>query len=164
MEKSEKDRKLEKLKNEYSKLQEKYSLPSFEELNNYFDIDLVAGKHFDRLLRAVRRRMTEKTSSYLRFMEVFLNPAQAPLFYMMLAKNMSEEGRKAINEIYFELGRIEILHLEVENTGSDEREAEFIKEIFGCWPKIREHIGVLVDIFKKGWKKKSELKDKTYFG
>ncbi len=159
-----KDIKLERLKNEYSKLQKKYSLPSFEEMNNYFDIEAIAGRHVDMLLRAVRRRITEKTSSYQRFMEVFLNPAQAPLFYMMLSKNMPEEGRKAINEAYFELGKIEVLHIEIENSDSDEKEAELIKEVFSSWPKIREQIGILADIFKKSWKKKSESKDKTYFG
>jgi hypothetical protein len=161
-----KDTKLEKFKEEYVRLQKKYSTPTFEQLNNYFDIEEISARHSERILRIIRRRITEKTSSYLRFMEVFLNPSQAPLFYMVLAKNLPEEGRKAINEMYFDLGRVEIEHIGMELKDYDEvKEAELIKDFFNVWTKIRQQMVMLVTIFDKQWKQqRAEKRDKTYFG
>ncbi len=160
-----KENKLEKFKLEYAKLQKKHSLPSFEDMNNAFDIEELSSKSTDRILRLIRRRITEKTSSSLRFMEVFLNPSQAPLFYMMLAKNMPEEGRKAVNEVYFELGKIEIDHLKLELINYSELvESKAIKSFYEVWIKAKEQLGILVDIFEKQWKKTTQTKDKTYLG
>ena len=162
----EKENKLEKYKREYEKLQKKHSLPAYEQLNNYFDIEELANKNTDRTLMLIRRRITEKTGSYLRFMEVFLNPSQAPLFYMVLTKGMPEEGRKAINEMYFDLGKVEIDHMRMELKDYDESaEAEVIKDFANVWTKVREQMKLLVGIFDKQWKQKiSEAREKTYFG
>lgn len=163
--KESKENKLEKFKAEYAKVQKKYSLPSFDDLNNAFDIEEVANKQTERILRLVRRRITEKTSSYLRFMEVFLNPSQAPLFYMMLAKNMPEEGRKAVNEVYFELGKIELDHLKLELIDYSELvESKAIKSFYEVWNKAKEQLGILTEIFENQWKKTTQTKDKTYLG
>ncbi len=163
--KESKENKLEKFKAEYEKVQKKYNLPSFEDMNNAFDIEEVSSKNTERILRLIRRRITEKTSSYLRFMEVFLNPSQAPLFYMMLAKNMPEEGRTAVNEVYFELGKIELDHLKLELIDYSEGiESKAIKSFYEVWNKAKEQLGILVEIFEKQWKKTTQTKDKTYLG
>jgi len=165
-EKKEKENKLEKFKAEYSKLQKKHSLPTFENMNNFFDIEEISGKQTERILRLIRRRITEKTSSYLRFMEVFLNPSQAPLFYMMLAKNMPDEGRKAVNDVYFELGKIEVDHMKMELEDYHENtEAAKIKELYNSWNDVKGKIKILNNIFENNWKKtKTEARDKTYLG
>jgi len=159
------ENKLEKLQKEYSKLQKEHELPDFEEMNDLFDIEELVGKETTNLLRLIRRRMTEKTSSYLRFTEIFLNPSQAPLFFMVLTKNISQEGRTLINEVYYELGRIEIQHLKLENMSDIKKEAEVIKEVHKEWKEISKKMLKLSEIFEEKWKeKKSESKSKTYFG
>ena len=164
--KESKEGKLDKFRANYEKLAKKHSLPSFDMLNNYFDIEELSSKSTDRFLRIIRRRITEKTSSYLRFMEVFLNPSQAPLFYMVLTKNMPDEGRKIINESYFDLGRIEIDHLRMELQDYDEKaESELIKDFCAIWSTVKKQMKVLVEIFDKQWKqKRSESREKTYLG
>ena len=46
---------LEELKKKYEKLQKQYSLPSFEKLNEEFDIEKIAENETDFLLREVRK-------------------------------------------------------------------------------------------------------------
>lgn len=161
-----KEKIIEKYREDYQKIAKKHSLPSYEELNNYFDIEDLSGKNTQRPLRIIRRRIAEKTSTYLRFLEVFLNPSSAPLFYMVLTKNMPADGRKMINETYFDLGRIEIEHLKMEVKDYDEgEEAEIIKDFYNIWNKVRKQMVTLTKIFDEQWKqKRSEAREKTYFG
>ncbi|PIN89554.1 hypothetical protein COU61_03055 [Candidatus Pacearchaeota archaeon CG10_big_fil_rev_8_21_14_0_10_35_13] len=155
---------LEKLKKKYGELQKKYKLPTFEKMNYYYDIEELSGKETDLLLRAVRRKITEKTNSYLRFIEVFLNPSQAPLFFMLLGKSLDAETMKLMNEIYIELGKVEIEHLRLEVQESEAEEARVINEVTKNWEIIREKTKGLAEIFGKRWNKKSESKEKGYFG
>ena len=68
---------LKDLKKEYSDLAEKYKLPSFKELNENFEIEKI-DKDTEILLRDVRKVMMEKIVNSLGFLEMFLNPMNAP--------------------------------------------------------------------------------------
>ena len=66
--------KLKKLKENYSIIQKKHSLPKFEELNENFFIEKLAEVETDLLIREVRRLMGDKLVNYMRFVENLLNP------------------------------------------------------------------------------------------
>ena len=155
---------LDKLKKDYAKLHKKYKLPSYEDLNIFFDIEELAAKETDMLLRNIRRKITEKTNSYLRFAEIFLNPQQAPLFFMILGKNLSVEGRKTLNDMYIDLGIIELKHFRGETKYSEKSEAKTIKEVFKIWKGINEKSLILADLFDESWEKKAESNNKSYLG
>lgn len=155
---------LGKLKEYYNKLQGKYALPGFDELNKEFNIEKIAENETDFLLREIRKFIAEKSSNCLRFIEAVLNPVNAPMFIFSVVKSLGTEDREKLAEIYKKLSKneIELLALDVEF--SEEKDAAFIKEFYRLWQEIKKELLGIVDAIKKNWDNKSEMKGKDYFG
>ena len=79
---------LEKLKKDYEKLQKKYKLPSFQQLNEEFEIERIAEHETDILLREIRKAITEKAVAFLRFLEFLINFSAAPFFLLSVIKHL----------------------------------------------------------------------------
>ena len=103
-----KESELEKLKQDYKKIQKIHNLPDFEKLNSEFAIEKIADIETDFLIREIAKIMAEKFSNYLRFVELILNPANSPMFIFSLIKTMGEDEKKKFSEIYKELAKIEL--------------------------------------------------------
>jgi len=120
---------LQKLKKEYFKFKEKYSLPDFSELNRVFDIeDAYADSEF--LLRKIRRVVSDKISGYLRFIEIILNPSNSPMFFFKLIKKLEEDDKKELTEIYERLGKFELDVVRLDLDYFESKEAEFINYVY----------------------------------
>ena len=61
---------LENFKEEYNKIQEKYDLPSFEELNSDFAIEKAADNETEYLVREIRRYVSDKLFNYLKLISL----------------------------------------------------------------------------------------------
>ena len=156
--------KLELLKNDYSKLAEKYKLPSFRELNEEFDIEKVQELETETLLREIRKVMMDKALAYLRFIELLLNPSNAPMFFFAILKGLDSADKKLLEDLYTRLGRIEIEVVGVDNDYSEKSEAEFIKHLVSGWKGIKEDMKKISASLQKSWDKKSERREKSYLG
>lgn len=159
-----KESKLENLKKDYVKIQKKYNLPSFEELNQEFHIEKAAEIETDILVREIRKFVADKLGGYLRFTETLLNPTNAPMFVFSIIKIMGVEDKKKVADIYKELVQNEINLIELDTAFSEKKEAEFIKESYKLWKKISKEILSLLDSVKKNWDNKFETNNKGYFG
>ena len=155
---------LEKLKEEYEKLREKHALPSFKEMNEDFEIEKLQERETEMLAKEIRRGMMEKNVAYLRFVEMFMNPQTAPMFFLALIKNMNHVDRKLLEEIYSKLGKFEIQSLQLDNEYNEKKEAEFIKKFFNEWQAIKEKFGSVLKILEDSWDKKQDRKEKGYLG
>jgi hypothetical protein len=155
---------LKKLKEDYKKIQEKYSLPSFESMNEEFSIEKIAEIETDFLVREVAKVMAEKFSNYMHFVELILNPISSPLFVFSIIKTLGEEEMKRFNEIYKELAKIEVRLIELDVNFSEEKEAIFVKEAYETWKKIKKNFVEIIDKVKSNWDNKSENNTKAYFG
>ncbi|MEK6883428.1 MAG: hypothetical protein AABY22_27620 [Nanoarchaeota archaeon] len=155
--------KLEKLKKEFSKIQSKYKLPSFNELNEDFSIEKIEDES-DFLVREVRRHIAEKFSNYLRFLEALLNPTGAPMFVFTVVKSLSNDDKKRITEIYKQLVQNEVKLLELDIEFSEKKEVEYIKNTFKMWQEIKKQLLGVVESIKKNWDSKTEGNSKGYFG
>jgi hypothetical protein len=90
---------LTKLKEAYSKFQAKYSLPSFEQLNEDFQIEKAAELETDFVLREIRRYITDKFFNYLRFIESILTPNNPPMFVFAITKTLGTKDREKLIEL-----------------------------------------------------------------
>jgi hypothetical protein len=155
---------LEELKKEYDIFMKKYDLPSFSELNKTFDIEEI---DFDTefLLRRVRRIVSGRIEVYLRFIEIILNPANAPMFFFKLIKKLEEEDKKQLTEIYEDFGKLELEAINLDLKYDEVREAEFIKNVYKLF---NENIsGELLKVVKKmgnGENHKKKENKGSYFG
>src|SRR3990167_1163002 len=108
-----KESELAKLKKHYADFQGKYSLPDFDKLNEDFDVEKLAGGETDFLLREIRKNLGERLANFLRFVELMLNPSNAPMFVFHLVKNLEADDKKILEETYklvveFEVRMIEL--------------------------------------------------------
>ncbi len=155
---------LGKLKEEYNKFQIKYALPSFDGLNKEFNIEKIAENETDFLLREIRKFIAEKSSNYLRFIEVILNPANAPMFIFSIVKSLRSEDREKLAEIYKQLSKNEIELINLDLEFSEEKDAKFINDFYRLWQEIKKELLRIVDAIGKNWDNKSEMRGKDYFG
>jgi hypothetical protein len=167
--KSEKNKKnekcsLENLKKDYKKIQEKFNLPGFDELNQDFQIEKIAEYETDYILREIRKFVVEKLSNYLRFIESILNPVESQIFIFSVLKTLGPEEKKKLSEIYKKLARNEVEAIEVDVRFSEEKEAEFIRESFILWQEIKEDILGIIEVIKKNWDGEAGTNSRGYFG
>ncbi len=155
---------LEQLKKEYDVLQKKFSLPSFEFLNKDFQIEKASQEETDFVLREIRRYIADKFINYLRFIESFINPSNAPMFVFSVAKTLGNKEKEKLAEIYKKIARIEIELIDLDAEYSEEKEANFIKESSEIWQKIKKEVMQIVEVIKKNWDAKAEENNKGYFG
>jgi len=156
--------KLEKLKQDYALLAKKYDMPEYKVMNEEFDIEKAAEQETDTLAREIRKIVVDKAIAYLRFIEMLLNPSNAPMFFFTALKGMEPGDRAILEEVYNKLGRIEIGVIGVDNDYSEKTEAEFVKRIFSDWKDIKESMRKISVSLQNGWEKKFERKDKSYLG
>ena len=150
------------LKKSYDLLAKKYKLPSFENMNENFEIDKIE-KDTISLLRVVRKVMMEKIVNSLSFLELLINPANTPRMYLAYAHSISADDRKTIEEIYTSLGDISLISLDLEIDYSEKSEAEVIKKIANAWNEQKPRFKKILGNMKKP-NNISAKKEKTYFG
>src|SRR3989344_3118371 len=155
---------LEELKKKYEKLQKQYSLPSFEKLNEEFDIEKIAENETDFLLREVRKAVMDKVINYLRFVEMLLNPSNAPMFFLSLIKGLTSQDKRILERMYEKLGTIEIDVICLDCRYSERDEAAFIKKITKEWKDISDEMIKLTEILKRNWSQKSGKGERGYLG
>jgi len=154
---------LKDLKKEYEKIAKKYSLPKFSEMNKRFEIEKLAGRETEMLVREIRRIMMEKASNYFKFSEVFINPGTAPMFFLAAIKKMDGIDKKPLEELYIELGKLEVEAISLENIYDEKKEADFIKKTYKKWEDISKRFGSLMERVMKSAEKQSEKKERSYF-
>jgi hypothetical protein len=156
--------KLNRLKKDYAKLEEQYKLQSFREINEEFDIEKLQEIESETLLREIRKIIMDKVIAYLRFIEMLLNPSQAPMFFFALLKGLDNEDKKRLEDMYSKLGRLEIEVIDVDNDYSEKKEAEFLLHTLAEWKEIKEEMKKISKALEKSWDKKTERKEKSYLG
>jgi hypothetical protein len=155
---------LEKLKENYKKIQNIHNLPDFDKLNSDFSIEKLADVETDFLIREVVKIMAEKFSNYLRFVELVLNPANSPMFIFSLIKTIGEDEKKKFSEIYKELARIELSLIELDVDFSEKKEADFINNSYKTWINLKGDFLSVIEKIKLNWDNKNENNKNAYFG
>jgi len=152
------------LKNNYEKERKRYKLPTFQQLNEEFEIERVADHETDMLLRDIRKAITEKAVAFLRFLELVLNPTNAPFFMFAILKNLTAPDKKLIEGIYQKLCEFEIKAISLDMDYNEKSEAEFIKYAAKQWQSMHNEMKELGDVISKAWHASSEKKERNYFG
>jgi len=155
---------LAKLKETYKAFQMKYDLPSFEKLNEDFQVEKAAELETDFVLREVRRYITDKFFNYLRFIESILTPNNAPMFVFAITKTLGVKDKEKLIELYKKIAKVDIDLIELDIQYSEEKEANSIKKYCEMWQNIKKEFLEIVEVIKKNWDNKLEDSGKGYFG
>lgn len=151
------------MKREYEKLAKKYDLPSFEKLNCDFEIDKL-DKDTDFLLRAIRKLIMEKVVNSMSFLDMLINPVNAPRMYLPYIRVMSADDRKTIDEIYSALADLSVLSLDLEIDSNEKGEAELIKKVYDKWNSLKDGFRKILGNMKAPKNLNNNRKERSYFG
>jgi hypothetical protein len=155
---------LTKLKETYEKLKLKYNLPLFKDMNENFQIEKITESETEFILREVRKYITDKFFSYLRFLESILTPTNAPMFVFAITKTLGVEEREKLIELYKKIAKVELEVIGLDLIYSEQEEAEAIKKYYELWQGIKNKLLEVVEVIKKNWDNKIEDNGKGYFG
>ena len=158
------ERNLDELKRDYSVLEKKYGLPSFQELNQDFEIEDLSETETDFLLRIIRKSLIEKTAFFSKFIEVIINPGEGgSLFVFSIAKALSTEDRKVLAKIYEQISKFQLESIKRDISYSEKEEAVFIKKICSFWEEAKKTLFNTLDIIDSNWDNESKKSEKSYF-
>jgi hypothetical protein len=155
---------LKKLKETYKIFQGKYELPSFDKLNEDFQVEKSAEYETDFILREIREIITNKFLNYLRFIESILNPSNSPMFMFAVVKTLGNKERETLSDLYKKIAKIEIDLIELDLEYSEKKEAESIKKYYETWQIIKKDFIEIVEVIKKNWDVKEENGKGNYLG
>jgi len=154
---------LKDLRENYSVLAEKYKLPSFSDLNEAFEIEKIE-RESDCLLREIRKTMMEKIVRYIHFIEMMINPSQAPPMFMVFVKSIEKKDKEALESVYKSFIELELISLRIDIDYSEEKESEAIIRLLKAWNENKKNMNSIIDIMERNWKGSSSKKEKGYFG
>lgn len=149
------------LKKNYEVLAKKYKLPEFSEINENFEIDKI-DKNSDCLLRMVRKTMMDKIVNSLSFIDMLLNPVNAPRMYFSYIKSIGTEDKQAMDRIYNALAELSLSVLDLEIDYSEKNEGEMVKKINSVWNSVKPEFRKIFSNMKKP--NSISKKEKSYFG
>lgn len=149
-----------KFKEEYEKVKQQYNLPSFEELDEEFDLVGVEGKP----IRAVRKKLGEKIEGIAKFLEELIQP-EASFSSMYEIKDLTEGDKEKILKLF---KKFMILYREGSKLSlnlGNERDAKFILGFLNEWKEIKQELIVVLDKVQNSWVKDDIVKThQEYFG
>ena len=155
---------LAELKRDYLEVQLKHNLPSFQELNQDFQIEKIAEYETDILIREIRKFVAEKLSNYMKFVEMLINPVNAPMSIFSLIKSIGQDDKKKLSEIYEKLVKNEIEIVELDLSFSEEKEVRYIKNSNILWQEMKKDLLGIIETIKKNWDNKASKNGVGYLG
>ncbi|MBD3354707.1 hypothetical protein GF361_01835 [Candidatus Woesearchaeota archaeon] len=151
------------MQKKYEKLKKKYRLPSFDDINNEFEISSIDNDDF--LLREIRRKISEKIEAYTKFLEEQALQPSTDVANMYEFKVFDDEERREIFNIYKRLMFFSRFSIEAGLYENDEKTAEFIKSVLDEWKEIKKKIMKFIVKVKKSWMEEKDIKeDLGYMG
>lgn len=151
----------------YKKLEKKYSLPSFKDLDEEYEILGIQKNLQDPnlLLKFIRRRINEKLTFFVQILETILSPNPNSIINITESKFFHEEDREKIINVLKILMYFERYSIFLDVTSTDKENAKFINEVWEEWPTFKKKIEFYAKTLKDKWKAEEEKSSaEHYFG
>lgn len=158
------DEDLGKLKKNFEEIRKKHNLPSFEQLNEDFNIEKAAEFEGELFIREIRKFIGDKIYNYMRFVEGLVNPVNVSMFAFSMVKAMKPEDKKVLEEIYKKLMKIELKLVRLDIEFSEKEEVEFIIDTYKEWQDMKKNTLRILDSIKNNLDSKTDNNSKNYFG
>ena len=151
------------VKDEYEKLRKKYNLPSFDSLDQEFDLsDLEKEK---TVLMDIRHSIRDKLEFGNGILDTISQPDTGSVRAMMECSFFSESEKKKAFLLSQRLMALWRGTTEAQLLNTEKSDAELIKLCYKEWPEIKEQILPFVKTMKEHWQKSMTAKQELgYFG
>ncbi|MBT5022337.1 hypothetical protein HOK51_02770 [Candidatus Woesearchaeota archaeon] len=149
------------MKDEYNKIQKKFKLPDFDDLNKDFEISSVETEPF--LLRNIRNKLFENIEHVTAILDDLVHPDK----FTSLTESavLTEQDKEMIITLYKQLMYYSRLALEISVEDSDDLNANFINEFYLFWNESKKILLIITKKMKDCWTNNTvEKSDIAYFG
>ncbi|PIN69227.1 hypothetical protein COV93_06355 [Candidatus Woesearchaeota archaeon CG11_big_fil_rev_8_21_14_0_20_43_8] len=142
---------------------QKYSLPSFKDLDNEFEVGAVETP-CSSLLSSVRNKMIERVGYFIKVLDDLLYRPDNSYANMHEVQGFSESERKSLFHLYKKLILLDRTSLELNLLLDEKQDADFIKRLFDVWQDVKPELLELVRKMKHVWENDETQDDTaTYF-
>jgi hypothetical protein len=134
-------------KEKYEELMKKHNLPSFEVLDNDFEIN---GIEDQMLLRGIRKKISDKVDYYAHLLDSFMQPDNSfsSLYEIDAFTDLDRENLMSLYKKMMILQR-ELVKLNL-NFG-EEVDAKFIKGFFDEWKQLKKDLAKIIEKVQSSW-------------
>lgn len=153
---------LKELIKEYENFEKKYKLPKFDRLNEDFEIGKIDHNN-GLIVKTIRKVMMEKVINSLSFIEMLLNPVNAPKMYMQFIRAIDIKDKKNLDKIYNTLIVLSMASLEREMNYDEKAEASLIIDVEKRWNEVKPNFRELFAKMKNPVQVQVK-KERSYFG
>ncbi|MEK6903311.1 MAG: hypothetical protein AABW64_01545 [Nanoarchaeota archaeon] len=156
------------LESEYASYQKKYSLPSYQHLNQEFEF-LAIGQlqQIDFPLRFMRRRMTDRIAGICNFFQTILQPNPGSYVLLKESSFFTGDEKQQIQRLLYEAMVFLTKSTLLDSTFDEKADAAFIRELYKFWMHAKPQYRKLLEKLEQGWQKKPEQQKQAqnhYFG
>lgn len=154
-------------KADYKKLQEKYDLPSLDELNSEFEIvdHLISNETYTSYpLRYTRRFIVSIFYNWINYLHNFIMPNPQSAILIRESESFSEEQKLEVTKTIKEIMFINRLSTNLDLEMNEEEDAKFLRKYFDEWKNLK---GKLLGFAKNnldGWLQDMPENKESYFG
>ena len=150
------------MEEEYAKIAEKHTLPSYKDMDLNFEIR-DTDKEAD-ILREILRKMYDKVDFYTKFLEDIIQP-DARLSTMMESSRFNAQEMQLVNNLHMKGMLITRELMEANLDYSEENASKAISKTFKEWLEIKQGLVMIIHKIKETWKENIKTKDERgYFG
>lgn len=147
---------------EYTPVQKKYNLPSFDELEREFDL-LQADSEY--VLKSIRKQMQEKIEFLADIFSDILQPSPESISQMHECQHVLDDDKELILKLYKELQFYLRKSHEANLINTDEINVDFIRDFAKEYANIKQKSLPIISKLKDSWKKELLTKQSIgYFG
>lgn len=150
----------------YKKLQSKHKLPSFEELEDDFELSFIDYKLKNDLLllRSIRRKINEKVIFFCRIIEGLIYPQQASIISMIEGKQLTEDEKFNIEKFYKKLMYYERESLKLDVMPDEKKSAEYVINVNKLWKQFKVDMVNVVEKMQSSWNLVDSEDKESYVG
>lgn len=151
------------VKKKYEELARKHSLPSFESINNDFELTSIKDET-EFLLREIRRKISEKLESFTEILNCIVQP-DTSVSDMHECSILDEEEREKAIALFKKLMFFERYSVEASINEDDKKTSKFISDFWKEWPNIKSEFLWVILKLKESWLRETDIKtDVGYLG
>lgn len=151
----------EDIKTIYTVFQAKHKIPSFESLNQDFDIDSIEPetKH---LAREITKKIYDRIDLFKKILESNIQP-EASILNMQEAEFLTEADHTTITDLLRRLMKLDRTLLLAELENDEALYINFINEAATEWQLIKKELRPIINRMLSGWSTKQKIKQLQHY-
>ncbi|MCX8146902.1 MAG: hypothetical protein N3D84_00335 [Candidatus Woesearchaeota archaeon] len=142
------------IRERYTQLCKKYSLPSFDELDREFEISSIDEK--ENILSAIRRKIENKIENFLKILHIVIEP-DTTISDLHECRDFNEDEKAEAFELFKQLMIIKRESELIEIDPNEKMNADFIINVYKEWKPIKTKMTAIVSKMKNSWKKEFDF-------